>query len=831
MHINMKSVNRLLVSLLLTFPLTNCAIARDGTPLIRDFSSSGSNKRVHVELRDFQDVTTISDTQLAALKEFVADAMVESWEAYEREGFKSPATETDTDGTEIIRTFYRYKPEGRGGRAPPTGFFELNGQGVITGFSGITLRATVAHELFHKIQHSHSELWFRYPASFYEGTATLAAPLVISELDELQATGTSCESNYLKYPGWTLWFRPNVDDLTNVCNTSIWWKYLTQQFSTKAETDYQSGIDTLRRLLVSLESSTGWRQRALDNIISAGDFSGDYLDDLLLKSDYYVGIVSPTFRTPTTHDVVAQGNRFGGQWRFFASDRLSESCDIIGDDRHEFLVRSNSHLGIIGLSDSEDFVTVDSIQYGQELGGGGWRVATEDSIVLLGDLDGDKYCEFLIKSPTHIGLVEYANGSFQTLAVHLMDSYIGGWRIKQNDQFLALGDFNGDGANDFVIRSATHIGFASFSSAEKKLQTYAVFQHNSSPRVRGKFLSQAQLLGAGRFGSASHDSLLVLSDGGAYALSVGRDGNLRTDVSTESSLASADSEFVAITDLDGNGSHEIIRKQANGTLSAMSVSTGNLFTNIATLAANSVVSDGYPESRNRPRRKWTVSNRYEVLGHGDFDGNGRNDLLLRDGSSIVVLRLKTDSSFAIGEIVDDDARFDGLLSRTNEFIQRESRGSRTLHSMFTDFGIANYVSSLRGDSVTGKYRYKDENLYPGSSDYDKNPATPPLVLTEDITINDSGGVISHSQDPWTTKYFRFNTSAQALELTIQSVSPDTNKAYNAIKISRNRVTSIQPVFMTHPSVIFESTSPEDYIILVVSSYETPLSYNIASSAR
>ncbi|MBX2885798.1 MAG: FG-GAP repeat protein, partial [Granulosicoccus sp.] len=306
---------------------------------------------------------SIPDATIDTWKATLADWIKAYWTTYDQLGFKSPAFVIDDDGSETFNVTF-INESGRRGRLQtdannePTGDLNIWGPDLGNGNAAETnkMRAVVFHELFHGIQYNHvdrdtgTSVAERYGSVFFEGTAYLVPALVDQALGlEFVSGPSSCDKLYLSDSSGRMWFRTTggarFNARYNVCATALWWRYLTQQLSSSDDLTISRGVDTLNRLLQHLEPSTGWRQRAGDTVNSTGDFNGDGLDDLLVTGTRHLGILSPMLYNPTTLGIVAdtQGT-FGGHWRYHSTDVLSESCDITGNGRSEFLIQSNTHL-------------------------------------------------------------------------------------------------------------------------------------------------------------------------------------------------------------------------------------------------------------------------------------------------------------------------------------------------------------------------------------------------------------------------------------------------------------------------------------------------------
>ncbi len=90
---------------------------------------------------------------------------------------------------------------------------------------------------------------------------------------------------------------------------------------------------------------------------------------------------------------------------------------------------------------------------------GGWAATADDWFGAIGDYDGDGKDEALVVGPWGIAIFRLFFGAQATLAYFANGAAIGGWTLDTSvDQFGPVGDYDGDGKAECLIRNTT--GFA-----------------------------------------------------------------------------------------------------------------------------------------------------------------------------------------------------------------------------------------------------------------------------------------------------------------------------------------------------------------------------------
>lgn len=110
---------------------------------------------------------------------------------------------------------------------------------------------------------------------------------------------------------------------------------------------------------------------------------------------------------------------------------------------------------------------------------GGWNYwSTRDEILAIEDFDGDGADEILIRSDWGIGLLKYnkATSTFDDLGCYKNGNYIGGWKIYNGQKFIRFGNFDRDkdGAIDILVESDWGLGILAFDKNTKRLTSRMV---------------------------------------------------------------------------------------------------------------------------------------------------------------------------------------------------------------------------------------------------------------------------------------------------------------------------------------------------------------------
>lgn len=216
----------------------------------------------------------------------------------------------------------------------------------------------------------------------------------------------------------------------------------------------------------------------------------------------------------------------------------------------------------------------------------GWRINKSDKIIGSGDFDGDGREELLVRSKTHIGLIASTFGRNRILNVTAFGARLGqnGWLLNKGDHLSFIGDFNDDGKDEVIISSRTHIGFIGLDR-NQKFQT-----HNSV------------LYGAGRFG-----------DGWVPRV---------TD------------RILGVADVDGDGSDEVLLKSQTY-VGVVGLTPLNETRSVAIRSKNGLNADTLR----------VLSSSARVGASGDMNGDGHSEFVIKDARGIYALGLGSAGDF------------------------------------------------------------------------------------------------------------------------------------------------------------------------------------------
>ncbi len=204
----------------------------------------------------------------------------------------------------------------------------------------------------------------------------------------------------------------------------------------------------------------GWNFVSDDNHLRGhGDFNGDGRDEAIVESDWGIGLLEHT-GSAWNAPVVKPRDTWFGAWRYNAAfhngtDTIAGTGDFDGDGRDEILITSEWGLGILGRRGS---TLRSELTHADNTWANGWRYETHNKIKGIGDFNGDGRDDILVTSPWGIGILTQRNGRLGALVVKPHDTWFGAWRYSIHNTIVGVGDFNGDGKDDVVLKSGWGIG-------------------------------------------------------------------------------------------------------------------------------------------------------------------------------------------------------------------------------------------------------------------------------------------------------------------------------------------------------------------------------------
>lgn len=466
---------------------------------------------------------------------------------------------------------------------------------------------------------------------------------------------TTCTGNASGYGDYPLWIAAYPLSASNSPGTlpASWSNFSMWQYSSKGPFAGDSNIwngdyASLQRFANGTPPPVPTDPTR--KVISPGDFDGNGTPDLLKREAngtlwHYPGDGNGKF---------GAGRRIGDfGWDVY--DRLFGAGDFNGDGRNDVLARRMD--GTLWFYAGTGSVSASSKGYlgGVKVGDFGWEGF--DTILGVGDFDSDGKPNLLARTPNGDLYLYSPTTAGRPGAARKIDF---GWQVF--DQLIAIRDFNGDGTNDLAGRKADGTlwfyantgqavlvnrqqigvgwniydqilgtadsngdGMADFVGIQPDGSTYFYAGtamrdqgYNSARRI-GNFGWDAfdVLLGTKDFnGDGRADLLGRLPDGTLWFYPGTGDGAYGSPRKIGNFGWDSFDHLISPGDFTGDGKNDVLARKPDGSL-WLYRGTGRVDSS----------SNGYAAAVRIGDFGWDMFD--SILGVGDFDGKGKNDLLAR----------------------------------------------------------------------------------------------------------------------------------------------------------------------------------------------------------
>ena len=217
----------------------------------------------------------------------------------------------------------------------------------------------------------------------------------------------------------------------------------------------------------------GWLLSTADNWLPVtGDLDGDGRAELVVTSPWGLGILRFDGTTLTSVVMAPNGTAFGSWPLNTATDRVEAAADLDGDGRAELVLSGPGGLLVLALDGAA--LTVKAA-VAEGAAAGGWTVdSMHDGVLAVGDVDGDGRAELIVRNEGGIGVVGFDNGQLHSQLVASNGTHFGGWNLNTADNRIALAlDVDGDGKDEVIVTSPWGLGILRLGAASGDALTLA----------------------------------------------------------------------------------------------------------------------------------------------------------------------------------------------------------------------------------------------------------------------------------------------------------------------------------------------------------------------
>ncbi len=413
--------------------------------------------------------------------------------------------------------------------------------------------------------------------------------------------------------------------------------------------DYGYGrVDAFRAVIRAMQSLTS-------NGVLDTDHDGDGIAEIPVSSPWGIGTLKYGAGNLSLPAAAPNGSRFNG-WRLNTADnRFPLMGDFDGDGRSELFVTSPWGVGVLNVAGgtyTASMLKPNGTRFG------GWLLNTADNrFGPVGDFDGDGRAEIVVRSPWGISILKLTGDTFTTSMIARNGTRFGGWLLNTADnRFGPVGDFDGDGKAEMLVQSPWGFGMLKLSGST----ITAPMMARNGTRFGGWLLNTADnwFGPVGDFDGDGKAEMIVGSPWGLGMLELSG-STLAAPVMARNGtrfggwlLNTFDNRIWAAADFDGDGDAELLISSPWG-IGVLELTDDTM--NSAMLAPNGTRFEGWLLN--------TTDNHFRRFE--DLTGNGRANILVESPWGIGILALNG-TTFDVPMMAPNGTRFGGWLLNTSD---------------------------------------------------------------------------------------------------------------------------------------------------------------------
>ena len=265
----------------------------------------------------------------------------------------------------------------------------------------------------------------------------------------------------------------------------------------------------------------GWRYNSVgDQVVAIADFNRDFKADILITGPQGIGILTYDGASLTSLMVAPNETWFGG-WRFQSGvNRIVGTADFNGDGQQDIVITSAWGIGIL----TYDGASLTSLMVApNETWFGGWRFqSSRNSIEGFGDFNADGKDDILIRSAWGMGILTLHDTTLTSLMLAPNGTKFGSWTFKaKTDRIAGIGNFDGGPDAEILIISNSGLAILGRRTWDASQLTTLTTASNGT-RLGGWLLDTRanSIFGIGRVSDIFKDDIMIRSAWGIGMLTL-----------------------------------------------------------------------------------------------------------------------------------------------------------------------------------------------------------------------------------------------------------------------------------------------------------------------